>query len=55
MDEQTEEKPAAETTPPEEAEINPPIGEEGHKPFWLKTEKKPFVWDSGAGENAKTL
>ncbi|MDP3266201.1 MAG: hypothetical protein Q8M39_05175 [Sulfuricurvum sp.] len=55
MDEEKEEKLEAETIPPEEAEINPPIGEEGHKPFWLKTEKKPFVWDSGAGENPRTL
>lgn len=55
MDEKKEEKPAAETIPPEEAEINPPIGEEGHKPFWLKTEKKPFEWQSTTDQNVKTL
>lgn len=42
---------------PQKEEIKiPKLGEEGHKPHRMKKEEdKGFVWDSGAGENTRTL
>lgn len=42
---------------PQKEEIKiPKIGEEGHKPHRMKKEEsRGFTWDSGVGENTRTL
>lgn len=43
-------------TPQKEEVKIPKLGEEGHKPHRMKREEdKGFTWDSGAGENTRTL